>query len=288
MKKLKNKLCYLVDIVENNEICVLLQVKDNKKLDLIKLGCFDGNEELMRLTKGEDHTCTIFRTNDKPFSWCWGISGCTLVSDKLTTMGKLIEECITEDFDIYIGEDKNKIRETMNIMSLDDSNDISHSIEMMYWKDGEDVSVHKDNSFYKFFKNTIDAKNHFKNLNYDMDFKNKYIAETGCVVEEYDISKRKELEDWKEEPYFDLLTNLNEINDEDSFTIARVINGVNCVELHYVEGKATIEYGTRIKQDEWESTVEDIDWYNTNMTEEDISNKLWELFDYHYGEEYEI
>ena len=88
--------------------------------------------------------------------------------------------------------------------------------------------------------------------------------------------------------YFDLLTNLNEINDEDSFTIARVINGVNCVELHYVEGKATIEYGTRIKQDEWESIVEDIDWYNTNMTEEDISNKLWELFDYHYGEEYEI
>ena len=288
MKKLKNKLCYLVDIVENNENCVLLQVKDNKKLDLIKLGCFDGNEELMRLTKGEDHTCTIFRTNGESFSWYWGRSGYTLVSNNFSTLGKLIEECITEDFDIYIGEDKNKIRETMNIMSLDDSNDISHSIKMMYWKDGEDVSVHKDNSFYKFFKNITEAKNHFKNLNYDMDFKNKYIAETGCVVDEYDISKRKELEDWKEEPYFDLLTNLNKINEKDSFTIARVINGVNCVELHYVEGKATIEYGTRIKQDEWESTVEDIDWYNTNMTEEDISNKLWELFDYHYGEEYEI
>ena len=58
--------------------------------------------------------------------------------------------------------------------------------------------------YYQKNKQDID----FKNLNYDMDFKNKYIAETGCVVEEYDISKRKELEDWKEEPYFDLLTNV--------------------------------------------------------------------------------
>ena len=285
---MKNKLCYLVDIIENNEECVILKVKDNKTLDLMSLGCFDGNEELIRLTKGENHTCTIFRTNDKPFSWYWGRSGYTLVSDNVSAMGKLIEACITEDFDIYIGEDKNKVRETMNIMSLDDSNNSSHVIKMMYWKDGNDVSVHKDNSFYKFFKNTIEAKKHFEDLNYDISFKNKYIAGTGCIVEEYDISKNKELEDWKEEPYFLLLADLDELNDEDSFTIARVINGNNCVELHYIEGRATIEYGTRVKQDEWESIVEDIDWYNTNMTEEEISDKLWELFDYHYGEEYEI
>ena len=285
---MKNKLCYLVDIIENNEECVILKVKSNKKLDLIKLGCFDGNEELIRLTKGEDHTCTIFRTNDKPFSWHWGRSGYTLVSDNVSTMGKLIEACITEDFDIYIGEDKNKVKETMNIMSLNDSSNSSHFIEMMYWKDGNDVSVHKDNSFYKFFKNTIEAKEHFKNLNYDINFKNKYIASTGCIVEEYNISKIKELEDWKEEPYFLLLTDLNKLNDIDSFTVARVINGVNCVELHYVEGKATIEYGERTKDDEWESTIEDIDWFNKDMTDDEISDKLWSLFDYHYGEEYEI
>lgn len=288
MKKLKNKLCYLVDIIENNEECVILKVKENKKLDLIKLGCFDGDEELMRLTKGEDHTCTIFRTNNKPFSWYWGSSGYTLVSNKLTTMGKLIEQCITEDFDIYIGEDKNKIQETMNIMSLEDSSNNSHSIKMMYWKDGKDVSVHKDDSFYKFFKNIDEAQKHFEDLNYDINFKNKYIASTGCIVEEYDISKKKELSDWKEKSYFLLLTDLNNINDEGSFTIARITNGINCVELHYVEGKATIEYGTRIKEDEWENIVEDVDWFNKNMSEEEISNKLWEQFDYHYGEEYEM
>ena len=107
-------------------------------------------------------------------------------------MGKLIESCITEDFDIYIGEDKNKVKETMNIMSLNDSNNNSHHIEMMYWKNGDDVSVHKDNNFYKFFKNVHEAKNHFEDLNYNVDFKNKYIAKTGCIVEVYNISKNKE------------------------------------------------------------------------------------------------
>ena len=52
---MNNKLCYMVDIIENNENCVVLEVKDNKKMDLIKLGCFDGDEELIRLTKGKKH-----------------------------------------------------------------------------------------------------------------------------------------------------------------------------------------------------------------------------------------
>ena len=33
---MKNKLCYLVNIIENNENCVILKVKDDKKLELIK------------------------------------------------------------------------------------------------------------------------------------------------------------------------------------------------------------------------------------------------------------
>ena len=98
----------------------------------------------------------------------------------------------------------------------------------------------------------------------------------------------EKINEWKEEPYVLLLTDLDKLNDTSSFTIARVINGVNCVELHYAEGKATIEYGERIKDDEWQSTIEDIGWYNKDMTEDEISDKLWSLFDYHYGEEYEI
>lgn len=275
---MKNKLCYLVDIIENNEDCVILKVKDNKALDLIKLGCFNGDEKLIRLTKGKDHTCTIFGANAEPFSWEWGMSGYTLVTDRVSNMRKLIEECITEDFDIYIDEDKNKVRETMNIMSLDDSSNSRHFIEMMYWKNGNDVSVHKDDSFYKSFQNIADAKKHFEDLNYKVKFKNKYIAGTGCIVEEYDISKNNELENWEEEPYFLLLTDLNELNDEDSFTVARVINGINCVELHYNNGVATIEYGTRVSDDEWEDKEEAATWFNKSMDENSIYDQLMTLF----------
>lgn len=287
---MKNKLCHLVDIIENNEDCVILKVKDNKILDLIKLGCFDGNEELIRLTKGKNHTCTIFKTNESSFSWEWGMSGYTLVTDKVSAMGKLIESCITEDFDIYIGEDKNKVRETMNIMFLDDSSNSSHFIEMMYWKNGNDVSVHKDSSFYKSFQNVADAKKHFEDLNYEINFKNKYIAETGCIIEEYDISKSKELDDWNKEPYFLLLTDLDKLNDEDSFTVARVINGINCVELHYNKGVATIEYGTRVSGDEWENKEEDIVWFNKSMDENSLQDQLMTLFEKEFlkDDDYEL
>lgn len=192
---MKNKLCNLVDIVENNEECVILKIKDDKKIDLIKLGYFDGNEDLIRLTKGENHTCTIFDKDGSTFSWYWGTRGYTLVSESTSIMGKLIEECITEDFDIYIGDDLNKIKDSLYIKSLDDVKNNNHHIKLMYWKNGGDVSVHKDGSFYKFFDNMDSVKEHFSDLNYNMTYLKKYVApQTGCIVEEYNISKIRELE----------------------------------------------------------------------------------------------
>ena len=191
---MKEKLCYLVDIIENNENCVVLKIKDNKEMDLIKLGCFDGDERLIRLTKGADHTCTIFyKDNREPFSWYWGASGYTLVSDNVSKMGKLVENSITEDFDIYIGDNDSKIKESLYIKSLDDAKNNKHTIEIMYFKNDNNVVVHKDNEFYKRFSDVNTAIKHFQDLNYNVDYKNKYIAGTGCIVEEYNIQKNKEL-----------------------------------------------------------------------------------------------
>lgn len=280
---MKNRLCYLVDIVENNENCVVLEVKDNKEMDLIKLGCFDGDERLIRLTKGRDHTCTIFYNDDrKPFSWHWGTSGFTLVSDKVSEIGRMVENCITEDFDIYIGEDVSKVRESLYIKSLDDVKRSKHKIEVMYFKNNDYVIVHKDNEFYKEFPDVNTAINHFQDLNFNVNYINQYTVGTGCIVERYDIEKNKELLDWKEEPYYITITDIKELNDIDSFTVARVINGVNCVELHYSEGKATVEYGTRVKDDAWENEIEEVDWFNKNMSKEELENKLWDLFDERY------
>ncbi len=186
------KLCNLVDIEDNNIECVLLKVKEDARLDLIKLGYFTGNEEYMRLTKGQDHTCTIIDKDGKSFSWYWGISGHTLVTDETSKKGKLIQACIEEDFDIYIGDNKSRVLDSLHITSLEDSKNAKHNIELMYWREHGDVCVHKDHSYYKHFDTINSALSHFQDLGYSIYQYDTEIAETGCVVDKFVIEKIKE------------------------------------------------------------------------------------------------
>ena len=94
------KLKDMVEMVVDNQDCVVLKVKDGQEMNLISLGCFNGDETMMRLTKGRDVTCTLFRRGGKSFSWHWGISGYTLVTDQVDRMGRLIQDCIEKDFGI--------------------------------------------------------------------------------------------------------------------------------------------------------------------------------------------
>lgn len=96
MKKLKD----MVELVENNDNCVVLKVKDGHELDLICTGCFNGNETMFRLTKGRTVTCTIYRNNGQAFSWEWGAGGFTLVTDAIKRKGTMIQNCIEKDFGI--------------------------------------------------------------------------------------------------------------------------------------------------------------------------------------------
>ena len=94
----------LVDLVEDNEECVIVKVKENiEPLELIKMGCFDGNETMFRVTKGDDHTATIFRDGGKVFSFHWGIGGYTLVSDSTNRLKRLLVDTIENDFGISLG-----------------------------------------------------------------------------------------------------------------------------------------------------------------------------------------
>ena len=94
------KLKDMVELAVNNDDCVVLKVKDGQEMNLISLGCFNGDETMMRLTKGKNVTCTLFRQGGKRFSWYWGIGGYTLVSDQVWRMGRLIQDCIEKDFGI--------------------------------------------------------------------------------------------------------------------------------------------------------------------------------------------
>lgn len=93
----------LVTLEENNASCVVLEVKPNSFKELVKLGCFNGNEKMIRLTKGRNHTCTIWHGNaNESYSWYWGESGYTLVSDSMWAMRRLIESAIEKDFGISL------------------------------------------------------------------------------------------------------------------------------------------------------------------------------------------
>lgn len=95
------RLSELVKIVEDNDDCVILEVK-GEKLDLIKLGCFNGDEKMFRLTKGKNHTCTVWTKNGKYYSWEWDIDSYICTTREMDKKGELIQECIEKDFRISL------------------------------------------------------------------------------------------------------------------------------------------------------------------------------------------
>lgn len=188
-KNIMKKLVNLVQIVENNRECVILEVVGSS-LDMIKLGCFNGNEAMMRLTKGANHTCTVWTNDGKNYSWSWGSYGYTLVSNQLSEQGRLIQDCITQDFEIYIDKDKNLIEQTLHIKSLEDVKHNSHMVKIMYWEHTDDhVCCHLDGQFFSYFKNRQDNLNHFLERGYKMKHLKNEVATTGCMVEHYEISR---------------------------------------------------------------------------------------------------
>lgn len=81
----------------------------------------------------------------------------------------------------------------------------------------------------------------------------------------------------------EIIADIPNIKFENSYTIARVLGYGYSVELHYCKGKSAVEYGYRVTHDCWECEVENIDWYNLNMSENEILDRLFELYDEQFG-----
>lgn len=82
----------------------------------------------------------------------------------------------------------------------------------------------------------------------------------------------------KENGASEIITNINELEDDKSYTVARVMNRLNAVELHYINGIPTVELGTRRNEDTWDNEIIDADWFNKNLSNEDVIKKLEEIF----------
>ena len=85
----------------------------------------------------------------------------------------------------------------------------------------------------------------------------------------------------KNKVYKELITPFGDIKEDDnySYTVARILNDDYCIELHYKNHKATLEYGTRVALDKWENTVENIEWFKPTLTEEYVLERLNTLYD---------
>jgi len=63
------RFCDLVYVLENNEHCALLKVKPDCGLEMIKLGCFGGDEDMIRVARDDYNTITVFTKDGKHYEW---------------------------------------------------------------------------------------------------------------------------------------------------------------------------------------------------------------------------
>lgn len=79
------------------------------------------------------------------------------------------------------------------------------------------------------------------------------------------------------------ITSISKLDNKNFFTVARVMENGKCVELHYNEGKAHIEYGTKEAEDLWKNEInEDVKWFNLNLTDDKVLEYLNKEFDEHF------
>lgn len=94
------KLCDLVDVVINNENCVVFKFKDDVTMDMIALGCFNGTEDMFRMTKGRTPEITVFNKDGSNFSYHFGEGSTTIISENMMQQRTMIRECAILDFGI--------------------------------------------------------------------------------------------------------------------------------------------------------------------------------------------
>lgn len=110
------------------------------------------------------------------------------------------------------------------------------------------------------------------------DFIDNLEEETDKIIRKSEFANPEDYE-----AYF-VIDDIKNMEEDKSYTVARVINNKNCVELHYTDGIATIEYGTKQDDNLWESIIEEILWFDKNQSKDEIISKLEELFEEEYLE----
>lgn len=84
---------------------------------------------------------------------------------------------------------------------------------------------------------------------------------------------------------FETITKVEELDDEKNYTVARIMNDNNCVELHSNKGTIHIEIGTKVNDDEWENEFENAPWFNKTLSNQDVLDKLYDIYNEKFKDE---
>ena len=174
------KLVDVIEIVENNNDYILLEVTGDRK-QCILTGVLNGNEELIKVTKGKNHTLTIYFKDGKNFSYSFGESGYTLISDNEERRKRAIVNCIKRELETSIT--KTNVAEKDLIQKKAEAKGKKVIFEIMDSKSsacGGRYCIHKNNEYY-----TLTNKDFMQEIEKDytdiIEVDN-YIAQTGVSV----------------------------------------------------------------------------------------------------------
>lgn len=77
---------------------------------------------------------------------------------------------------------------------------------------------------------------------------------------------------------FVTITKIEELDDDNYYILARAMSDKNCIELLSNNGSIQLKISMKINDDEWENEFEDAPWFNKNLSNKDILDKLYEIY----------
>ena len=198
----KSVLVDLVDVIHNDDNSVMLAIKDNiTALDLLKTGCFKGNEKYFRVTKVGDVvsnlTYTFIDENNKSWSCCTA----TLVTDEVHKQMSEIYKVVVYHFGIPLMclDKRTKINNHLTIEQ--DIND-SHVFSISGW-DYNDMVLYKDGMYmgHISYNNAIE----YISSKYKKYFIESKKTQTNCIA-------------------FNITTDGSKVEDNMEFDIEKIVN----------------------------------------------------------------
>lgn len=143
-----NNLSKIVDILNNDENTVILKIKDNKQIELLSIGCFDGNEDMIVISKyTKIHKGLRFRIVHKDGT-SWTFDNEYIVSSNVKAVYRNIIQTVVFDFGIPVDDSTHYelLKQFTYIKKLEDDLNASHTFVISGFEKS-DMVLRKEGAF---------------------------------------------------------------------------------------------------------------------------------------------